>query len=50
VLELWEVSRMIQSCVVVEDCELSEDIRVNGSVSELRGFVGGGGECREIWE
>jgi hypothetical protein len=38
VLELWEVSRMIRSCMSVEDCKLSEDVGVDGSVSELRGF------------
>jgi hypothetical protein len=38
VSELQEVSRMVRSCVSVEDCELSEDVGLNGSVSELRGF------------
>jgi hypothetical protein len=38
VSELWEVSGMVQSCVSVEDCELLEDVGVNGSVSELHGF------------
>jgi hypothetical protein len=32
VLELQEVSGMVGSCVSVEDCELSEDVGVNGSV------------------
>jgi hypothetical protein len=50
VSELWEVSRMIQSCMSVEDCELLEDIRVNGSVLELCRFVGEGSECWEMWE
>jgi hypothetical protein len=38
VLELWEVSGMIRSCMGVKDCELLEDVGVNGSVSELCGF------------
>jgi hypothetical protein len=33
-----EVSGMIQSCVSVEDCELLEDVGVNGSVLELCRF------------
>jgi hypothetical protein len=39
VSELWEVSGMIRSCMGVEDCELLEDVGVNGSVLELRGFL-----------
>jgi hypothetical protein len=35
-----------RSCGSVEDCELSEDAGVNGSVSELRGFCCWGSECR----
>jgi hypothetical protein len=31
VSELWEVNGMIQSCVGVEDCELLEDVGVNGT-------------------
>jgi hypothetical protein len=38
VSELQEVSGMVRSCVSVEDCELSEDVGLNGSVSELRGL------------
>jgi hypothetical protein len=38
VSELWEVSGMIWSCMGVEDCELLEDVGVNGSVLELDGF------------
>jgi hypothetical protein len=38
VSELWEVSGMIQSCVGVEGCELSENVGVNRSVSGLHGF------------
>jgi hypothetical protein len=37
VSELWEVSRMIQSCMSIEDCELSEDVGVDESVLELHG-------------
>jgi hypothetical protein len=38
VSELQEVSGMVRSCVSVKDCELLEDVGVNGSVLELRSF------------
>jgi hypothetical protein len=39
VLELWEVSGMIWSCVGVEDYELSEDVRVNGVFQSCVGLL-----------
>jgi hypothetical protein len=47
---LWEVSRMIWSCVSVGDCELLEMWEWMGVFWSCAGFVVEGSECQEMRE